>query len=93
LRVVMKFATDNQNYLRQFEKNYCLILNAAVNVQKNDVAFEALRTIGVILVARDVRFILDVCIWLQHVFPSVLLASNMVRCCTYHRRLFSRSSC
>jgi hypothetical protein len=61
LRVVTKFATENQNYLRQFEKNYCLILNAAVNVQKNDVVFEALRTIGVILVARDVSVFVSCC--------------------------------
>ncbi len=49
-----KFIGDNKNYLRQFENNYCLILNAAVNVHKNEAVFDALRTIGVVLLVRDV---------------------------------------
>ena len=50
-----KFIGDNKNYLRQFENNYCLILNAAVNVHKNEAVFDALRTIGVVLLVREVR--------------------------------------
>lgn len=55
LLVATKFIGDNKNYLRQFENNYCLILNAAVNVHKNEAVFDALRTIGVVLLVRDVR--------------------------------------
>ena len=55
--IVTKFVGDNRNYLRQYESTYCLVLNAAVNVQKNDAMFDALRTIGVILLLRDVSSI------------------------------------
>ena len=54
--IVTKFVGDNRNYLRQYESTYCLVLNAAVNVQKNDAMFDALRVIGVILLIRDVSF-------------------------------------
>lgn len=50
-----KFIAENRNYLRQYESTYCLVLNAAANVQKNDTIFDALRVIGVLLIIRDVR--------------------------------------
>lgn len=49
-----KFVAENRNYLRQYENSYCLVLNAAANVQKNDTIFDALRVIGVLLLIRDV---------------------------------------
>jgi hypothetical protein len=33
------------------------VLNAAVDVRKNDSVFESLRTIGVVLLIRDVSFL------------------------------------
>lgn len=70
--IVTKFVGDNRNYLRQYESTYCLVLNAAVNVQKNDAMFDALRTIGVILLLRDVSFI--ACIFSVHAeaFPVAI---------------------
>lgn len=54
LGAVTKFVAENRNYLRQYESSYCLVLNAAANVQKNDTIFDALRVIGVLLLIRDV---------------------------------------
>ena len=78
LMIVTKFVGDNRNYLRQYESSYCLVLNAAVNVQKNDAMFDALRTIGVILLLRDVSSI--GCIFSVHAGASQLKYFTWLTC-------------
>jgi len=78
--IVTKFVGDNRNYLRQYESTYCLVLNAAVNVQKNDAMFDALRTVGVILLIRDVSFHTIVEMF---VFGSRTSNSNILFCISF----------
>ena len=40
--------------LKQFEKDYCLNINVATSVVKQELLFDSLKMIGIILIIRDV---------------------------------------